>query len=209
MVQRPTYKRYTLSAEAEAMRVERNRLQNERLKDERAKARAEKGLPPKPTKNERKQQMKIYMQNKRAAERITNSDQIAAEKAEREQKRIAIRDARREEAKLRKAAKLKEDRRLARLNGKPDLRTRTGRTKPHYKHSKPKVTKPAPVKRESYDRGTKIKPVKKSERVLVNRAIDLAQCIPVKIDAKTTVYVKPGADVEEVRQRFLQKKAFF
>jgi hypothetical protein len=43
------------------------------------------------------------------------------------------------------------------------------------------------------------------KRVLPTRVIDHRALIPVKIDAKTTIYIKPGRDPIEARRNFMQK----
>lgn len=37
---------------------------------------------------------------------------------------------------------------------------------------------------------------------LPNRPLNLDQLIPVKVDSKTTVYVKPGSDIEAVKAKY-------
>lgn len=43
------------------------------------------------------------------------------------------------------------------------------------------------------------------KRVLPTRVIDHRALVPVKIDAKTTIYIKPGRDPIEARRNFMQK----
>lgn len=40
---------------------------------------------------------------------------------------------------------------------------------------------------------------------LPNREIDLAACIPVHLDSKTVVYVKPGTDIEKTKRNFRER----
>lgn len=39
----------------------------------------------------------------------------------------------------------------------------------------------------------------------INASPDLSQKIPVKIDAKTTIYIKPGEDPEQARKNFIER----
>lgn len=45
--------------------------------------------------------------------------------------------------------------------------------------------------------------VKKQEKVYKNRKLNFHELVPVKIDAKTYIYVKPGDDVEKARRDFI------
>ncbi len=45
------------------------------------------------------------------------------------------------------------------------------------------------------------------KRVLPTREIDHRVLVPVKIDAKTTIYIKPGRDPIEAKRNFLEKRA--
>ncbi len=46
-------------------------------------------------------------------------------------------------------------------------------------------------------------PVKRVEKIYANRKINTDALIPVKVDHKTYIYVKPGTDIEKTRQHYI------
>lgn len=111
-----------------------------------------------------------------------------------ENKRPALRmvkDLPIEEKRARKNAMDRERRRLAREGGKPDMRG---------KHPRPvKVIKAKVLRKVEELPAVKIKAHPKS---FFTRKIDLAECIPVRLDTKTVIYVKPGSDIDAIIHRF-------
>lgn len=43
---------------------------------------------------------------------------------------------------------------------------------------------------------------KRHEKVLPTRQMDLTNCIAVKVDRRTTIYVKPGTDIEKIKSKY-------
>ncbi|SMC52560.1 hypothetical protein [Pedobacter nyackensis] len=180
---------YLPEGEAKRRHDERVKAKLDKLKEQRRRARIAKGLPAVSTPEWRKEQMRLYMQNRRAKEREENKDALLAKKKEKEAKKAAT--AARLLAKLN--ADRREKRRFARESGKPDFRTKEYRPQP--------VPKDKPVKPEKL---RKIRAVKKTkeEKTMAIRKIDITACVPLKLDAKTTIYVKPGSDTKAIIQRF-------
>lgn len=174
--------------EAKRRHDERNRIQNEKLKEKRRQDRIAKGLPPVSTPEWRKEQMRLYINARRAKIREANAEANAAKRAAKK----AATAARLLEKKLEKE---KEKRRLAWENGKVDMRG--------------KFQRPVKAKPDKPVKPIKLKTIRKEKdqvRPIVIRKIDTSVLIPLKLDAKTTIYVKPGTDIEATRQRFLSRK---
>lgn len=78
-------------------------------------------------------------------------------------------------------------------------------------NSKPKIVKIKPAKLQRH----KIKPIKelqprKEKKVIKvetipTRIINLSECLKIRLDEKTTIYVKQGSDVYAIRDRFLNR----
>lgn len=78
-------------------------------------------------------------------------------------------------------------------------------------NSKPKLVKVKPAKLQR----VKIKPIKelqprKQKKVIKvetipTRIINLSACLKIRLDEKTTIYVKQGSDVHAIRERFLNR----
>lgn len=111
-----------------------------------------------------------------------------------ENKRPALRmvkDMPLEEKRARKNAMDRERRRLAREGGKPDMRG---------KYPRPvKLIKPKVLRKVEELPAVKIKA---KPRSFLTREIDLSKCVPVQLDSKTTIYVKPGSDIGAIIHRF-------
>ena len=102
-----------------------------------------------------------------------------------------VKDMPLEEKRARKNAMDRERRRLARVEGKPDMRG---------KHARPvKVIKPKILRKVEELPAIKIKA---KPRSFITRKIDLEKCIPIQLDGKTTIYVKPGSDIGAIINRF-------
>lgn len=43
---------------------------------------------------------------------------------------------------------------------------------------------------------------KRNERVLATKKVDLSKCIAVKVDHRTTIYVRPGTDIEKIKSKY-------
>lgn len=183
-----TYKRYELSPEAELRRIERNRKQNERLKEERRLARIAAGKPESSTPEYRKEQMRLYMRDRRAKERVADAGLIEAKRLEKQQF-----------AREKKNAYERGRREAARLAGRPDLRTKQYRPVP-----KPKVPRSVPTLKK----GRNIVP-KKQLKQMVTRKEDLSTLTRVRIDHKTEIFIKPGTDPEAAKRRYLDRKMKF
>lgn len=114
-----------------------------------------------------------------------------------ENKRPALRmvkDMPIEEKRARKNAMDRERRRLARVEGKPDMRG---------KHARPvKMIKPKVLRKVEELPAIKIKA---KPRSFLTREIDLTKCVPLHLDSKTTIYVKPGSDEKAIINRFQKR----
>lgn len=50
-------------------------------------------------------------------------------------------------------------------------------------------------------------PVRQRQRVYQTKEVDTAAMVPVRIDAKTVIYARPGQDIEEIKARYQKTKA--
>lgn len=101
-----------------------------------------------------------------------------------------VKDMPLEEKRARKNAMDRERRRLAREGGKTDMRG---------KHPRTVKIKPKVLRKVEELPAVKIKA---KPRAFLTREIDLNKCVPIHLDSKTVVYVKPGSDVNAIINRF-------
>jgi len=137
----------------------------------------------------RKQQMLEYTRKlrgglKRPAGRIRTKEQIREEKNAKDRAKRAAE----------KEAGLRIDKRLKQNITKPHYKTLQGKDKP----------KPAPKRKASKVKlmGKVVKEIEK----LPTRQIDLSSLIPLKLDHKTTIYIRPDQDPEAVRNKYLSRR---
>lgn len=178
----------------EERKKDRVKKNNEKLKQERKQKRADNGLPEwgSLTKDyDKKASKNWYLKNRQEVLR-KNKEKYEAESKARKEAKSLLAKQNRILSQLQRNEQRKEERRLAKIerNKLKEVKVKKQAILKLYK----------PLKKKKVD-----KPIPEPKPLHI-RDIDLTQLIPVMINSKTKVYVKPGTDIEQVRKKFESRR---